>query len=138
VGADGSATIDFNGRAHLTVGLSAVRATLTDSDEALPRIPPVSARLELEIPWKGLSIGPEIVFTARQGRVFREETPTEGSTVLNFGATYFLVRGHATHTVALRAYNLTNAEYRSHTSFIKDLAPEMGRGVRVTYAVKFF
>jgi iron complex outermembrane receptor protein len=28
--------------------------------------------------------------------------------------------------------------YRNHVSFIKDLAPEIGRGVRFGYAVKFF
>ena len=28
--------------------------------------------------------------------------------------------------------------YRNHSSFIKDLAPELGRGVRVTYMVRFF
>ena len=57
---------------------------------------------------------------------------------MNLGASYFVVRGHVTHAVTLRAYNLTNQEYRLHTSFIKDLAPEMGRGVRLTYTVRFF
>ena len=38
----------------------------------------------------------------------------------------------------LTGYNLTNALYRNHTSFIKDLAPEIGRGVRVNYSVRFF
>ena len=28
--------------------------------------------------------------------------------------------------------------YRNHVSFIKDLAPEIGRGIRFSYAVKYF
>jgi outer membrane receptor protein involved in Fe transport len=40
--------------------------------------------------------------------------------------------------VAVKAYNLFDETYRLHTSLIKDLAPEMGRGIRVTYSVKFF
>jgi iron complex outermembrane receptor protein len=58
--------------------------------------------------------------------------------VVNLGASFMAVRGHATHTVALKAYNLTNEAYRLHTSFIKDLTPEIGRGVRVSYTVRFF
>jgi iron complex outermembrane receptor protein len=123
---------------HVAAGLNYVQAKLTDTDESLPRIPPLSGRLALEVPWRGLTFAPEVLMTADQDDVFRDETPTPGSTVLNLGLTYVRGQGHATHTIALKAYNLTDETYRLHTSFIKDLAPEMGRGVRVTYAVKFF
>jgi iron complex outermembrane receptor protein len=43
-----------------------------------------------------------------------------------------------THVVAVKAYNLFDTTYRLHTSLIKDLAPEIGRGIRATYSVKFF
>ena len=42
------------------------------------------------------------------------------------------------HVVGFSGYNLTNERYRHHTSFIKDLAPEIGRGVKVTYSLRFF
>jgi iron complex outermembrane receptor protein len=125
-------------RLHLHGGASYVRSKLTDSNEFLPRIPAFSARVELDVPVGHLKFGPEIVFTAAQNNVFPGETTTAGSTVINLGATYLKARGHATHIVAFKAYNLTNETYRLHTSFIKDLATEMGRGVRLTYAVKFF
>ena len=35
------------------------------------------------------------------------------------------------------AGNVTNALYRNHTSFIKDRVHEIGRGIRVSYAVRF-
>ncbi len=138
VGAEIAGSADLHPRLHLHTSASYVRAQLTGTSEALPRIPPLSARVELDIPVGGFKIGPEFVFTAAQNRVFRTETRTPGSTVVNLSASYLLARGHATHTFALKAYNLTNETWRLHTSFIKDLAPEIGRGVKVTYSVKFF
>jgi iron complex outermembrane receptor protein len=54
------------------------------------------------------------------------------------GASWLVVRGHMSHAITIKAYNLTNEEYRLHTSFIKDLTPEMGRGLRVSYSLKLF
>jgi iron complex outermembrane receptor protein len=38
----------------------------------------------------------------------------------------------------VKGFNLTNELYREHTSFIKDLAPEIGRGIKFSYSVRFF
>lgn len=138
IGMEASGVFELHPMLYVHTSASFVRATLTATDEFLPRIPPFSARVELEIPWKGLTINPELVFTADQARVFRDETTTAGSTVANLGVTYLFGSGHASHTVALKAYNLANEEYRLHNSLIKDLAAEMGRGVKLTYSVKFF
>ena len=59
-------------------------------------------------------------------------------TLAHLGASYLMLKGHATHAITIEGYNLTNERYRLHTSFIKDLAPEMGIGVRATYTVRFF
>jgi iron complex outermembrane recepter protein len=138
IGAEASGSLDLHPRLHLHGGASYVRAKLTDANTFLPRIPALSARVELDVPFGNFKVGPEFVFTAAQNNVFGTETRTPGSTVVNLGASYLMARGHATHIVALKAYNLTNETYRLHTSFIKDLAAEMGRGVRLTYSVKFF
>jgi iron complex outermembrane receptor protein len=138
IGVEAAGSLDLHPRLHLHGGASYVRAKLTGSNEFLPRIPAFSARVELDVPVGNLKFGPEFVFTARQSNVFGDETPTAGSTVINLGASYLLARGHASHIVAVKAYNLTNETHRLHTSFIKDLAAEMGRGVKLTYAVKFF
>jgi iron complex outermembrane receptor protein len=137
-GIDASAHVELAPWLHVNAGLGYVRATLKDTDEDLPRIPPFQGRLELEMPWKQLTISPEIVFTSDQNNVFRDESPTEGSTRFNLGATYIVGQQHLTHIFTVQGYNLTNEEYRLHTSFIKDLAPEIGRGVKATYSVKFF
>ncbi|HUF24673.1 MAG TPA: TonB-dependent receptor [Vicinamibacterales bacterium] len=137
-GMDASAHVEVAPWLHVNADLGLVRARLTDTSEHLPRIPPLQARVELEIPWRQLTVSPEVVFTSDQRRVFRDETPTGGSTVFNVSAMYVLGQQHLTHIFTLQGYNLTNEEYRLHTSFIKDLAPEMGRGVKATYSVKFF
>jgi len=137
-GVDASAHLEFVPWLHVNADIGLVRARLEDTNEHLPRIPPLQGRLELEFNWKQLTISPELVFIADQNRVFRDETPTAGSTVFNLGATYVIGQQHLTHIFTLEGYNLTNEEYRLHTSFIKDLAPEMGRGVKATYSVKFF
>jgi iron complex outermembrane receptor protein len=137
-GLDASAHLELAPWLHVNADLGLVRARLKETNEHLPRIPALQGRLELEIPWRRLTISPELVFTADQSRVFRDETPTEGSVLFNLGAVYVLGQQHLTHIFTLEGYNLTNEEYRLHTSFIKDLAPEMGRGVKATYSVKFF
>ena len=47
-------------------------------------------------------------------------------------------RQHMAHMLSFTGYNLTNALFRNHMSFIKDLAAEMGRGVKVGYSLRFF
>ncbi|MDQ3170082.1 MAG: TonB-dependent receptor, partial [Acidobacteriota bacterium] len=137
-GVDASAHVEFTPWLHVNADVGYVRATLGSTGEHLPRIPALQSRLELEIPIGQLTISPELVMTARQSRVFRDETPTPGSTVLNIGAMYVLGQQHLTHIFTVEGYNLTNEVHRLHTSFIKDLAPEIGRGIKATYSVKFF
>lgn len=138
IGFEGSGSFELGGESHLHASLSYVQAKLTEADQHLPRIPPLSGRVELEVPWRKFTFSPEVVFAADQGDVSPGETPTAGYGVLNIGGTYFLLSGHGTHAITVKGFNLTNAEYRRHTSFIKDLTPEIGRGVRVTYTLRFF
>jgi iron complex outermembrane receptor protein len=42
------------------------------------------------------------------------------------------------HVLSASLFNLGDRLYRNHLSFIKDLAPEIGRGVRFTDTVRFF
>jgi iron complex outermembrane receptor protein len=45
---------------------------------------------------------------------------------------------HRAHIIAFNFYNMGDTLYRNHLSFIKEFAPEIGRGVRVTYTLRFF
>ena len=138
VGFDARGSVRLGGQAWATLGIGRVDATLTTTNEPLPRIPPLRGTLSLDVPYGRFTLSPQVTFAARQGNVFRDETGTEGYSVVNLRASYVWPRQHTAHVLTFTGYNLTNALYRNHTSFIKDLAPEIGRGVRVGYSVRFF
>ena len=136
-GFDARSSVRLGGLTWLTLGLGYVDAHLTTTGEALPRIPPLRGSLELDIPYGGFTLSPQLEFAARQDDVFRGETETGRYSVVNLRASYVWPRQDMAHILSFTGYNLTNELYRNHTSFIKDLAPEMGRGVRLNYAVRF-
>ena len=138
VGFDARSSVLLGGNAWATLGIGYVDATLTTTGEPLPRIPPLRGTLSLDIPYGGFTLSPQLEFAGQQADVFRDETETDGYSVVNLRASYVWPRQHTAHILSFTGYNLTNALYRNHTSFIKDLAPEIGRGVRVNYSVRFF
>ena len=137
-GFDARGSLRLGGRAWATLGIGYVDARLTATNEPLPRIPPLRGTLTLDIPYGGFTLSPQLMYAARQDAVFRGETETDGYSVLNVLASYTWPRRHAAHVLTFTGYNLTNTLYRNHTSFIKDLAPEMGRGIKVGYSLRFF
>ena len=136
-GFDARGSTRLAGRTWLTLGLGYVDARLTTTGEALPRIPPLRGTVDLDIPYGGFTLSPQLEFAARQADVFRGETETGRYSVVNVRASYVWPRQDTAHILSFTGYNLTNELYRNHTSYIKDLAPEMGRGVRASYAVRF-
>jgi iron complex outermembrane receptor protein len=114
-----------------------VRAELTELNKPLPRIPPLRATLSLDWRRGALSVRPELVVADRQTRVFDNETPTAGYSVFNLDASYTFVTGRAAHIMTVGGYNLGDTLYRNHLSFIKEIAPEMGRSLRLNYALRF-
>ncbi len=114
-----------------------VRAELTESNKPLPRIPPFRAVLGLDYRLQNFSLRPELILAAKQNRVFDFETPTAGYAVFNVNASYTVISGRKAHIFSVNAYNLNNKLYRNHLSFLKEIAPEIGRGVRFNYALRF-
>ncbi|HKX84635.1 MAG TPA: TonB-dependent receptor [Pyrinomonadaceae bacterium] len=138
IGAEITADVTLNNYLGAFAGLDVVRAKLTDLDINVPRIPPARARVGLDFRFKDLSIRPEGVFVADQNRTFPLETRTAGYGIFNVGGSYTIPRQHYAHIFTFNAYNLTDKLYRNHVSFIKELVPEIGRGLRVGYTVRFF
>jgi iron complex outermembrane recepter protein len=122
----------------LNTGLDYVDAELKSSGLSLPRIPPLRARIGLDARYKGLSIRPEVIMVKDQDQVFLNETRTAGYAVFNVTGSYTIAREHAAHIFSVNAFNLGDRLYRNHLSFIKELAPEIGRGFRAAYTVRFF
>ena len=128
----------LNQKLWLNLGLDAVRAHLTSTDLNLPRIPPLRGRVGVDFQHKGWSVRPELVLVDRQTRVFTTETQTAGYVLPNLVASYSIPRQHAIHVFTANVFNIGNTLYRNHLSFIKELAPEMGRGIRISYNVHFY
>jgi iron complex outermembrane receptor protein len=111
---------------------------MTPAGTPLPRIPPLRGRFGLDLHLQNLSLRPEAVAVHPQDRFFPTEARTAGSVIFNFNASYTIAGQHAVHVFSVSAFNLGNQLYRNHLSFIKDIAPEIGRGVRLAYTVRFF
>jgi iron complex outermembrane receptor protein len=137
-GAELSGEAMFNKYIGGFISLDFVRARLVDEDLDLPRIPPARARVGLDLRYRDLSVRPEAVFAADQDKVFPLETRTAGYGIFNVAGSYTIGRQHFAHIITFNAYNLTDRLYRNHVSFIKELVPEIGRGIRVSYTVRFF
>ena len=136
---------------HLTsaltaeAGLDYVRGQLSTLSVPLPRIPPLRGRLGLRYQYNAFQIGADVSLVNSQNRVFTtplaggalNETPTDGYGLFKAYAAYSFVSGTTLHTLALRVDNVGNTLYRSHLNYLKDLAPEVGRDVRLSYTIKF-
>ncbi len=138
VGTEAKLDVALHPNLWLNFGTDYVNAKLTATDTPLPRIPPLRSRVGLELRFKGLLLNPEMVMAKDQNRLFPTETRTAGYTVFGLSGSYLISHGHTAHIISFNAFNLGDRLYRNHLSFIKEFAPEMGRGLRVTYTLRFF
>ena len=138
VGAEASIGIALHEVLRLNLGMDYVDAKDTDTNTYLPRIPPLRGRIGFDLRKGGFRLSPEFVMASEQSRTFTNETTTAGYSVVNLKAVYTVARQHLAHQFAAEVFNIGDQLYRNHSSFIKDLAPEIGRGVRFTYTVRFF
>ncbi len=126
-------------------GLDYVRGDLTSIDKPLMRMPPLRGRAGLRFQRNAFQAGADGVFTAKQERIYTidtpdgpvGETPTDGYNLLKLYASYSFVSGKTTSTITARLDNATDALYRNHLNYLKDLAPEMGRSFRIVYSARF-
>lgn len=119
------------------LGFDYIRGTLTETDEPLPRIPPLRFRSGLRYQRNAFQAGGDVTITAKQDRLFSTETPTDGYQLLRLYSAYSFLSGETTHTITARLDNATNELYRNHLSLIKDFTAEKGRNFKVLYNVTF-
>jgi iron complex outermembrane receptor protein len=118
--------------------LDYVNAELKDTQTPLPRIPPLRGRIGFEAFYKGFRFNPEVIIARDQDRIFPLETRTPGYETVNLTASYTIARQHAAQTISVNAFNLNDRLYFNHLSFIKGFAPEIGRGARLVYTIRFY
>ncbi len=122
----------------LNLGMDFVDAQETEFNTPLPRIPPLRGRVGFDWRRGGLSVKPEVILASSQQQTFTTESRSPGYTVVNLKASYTIPQRHVAHQISVNVFNIGDRLYRNHSSFIKDLAPEIGRGVRFTYMARFF
>ena len=137
LGGEASLHLGVHPNLWVNLGLDAVDAALRPSGTPLPRIPPLRGRVGVEAKYRGLSVLPELILARRQDKLYFGETPTPGYAVLNLTSSYTRVSRRALHIFSVNLFNAGDRLYRNHVSLIKDFAPEMGRGVRVSYTIRF-
>jgi iron complex outermembrane receptor protein len=127
-------------------GLDYVRGELVDEGQPLPRIPPLRGRVGVRLQRNALQLGVDTTFNADQDRVLNAlsdegevigELPTDGYALVKVFAAYSFVTGRATNTVALRIENAADRTYRNHLNYLKDLVPDVGRDIRLTFTIAY-
>ncbi len=107
------------------------RATLADGSN-VPRISPQRTGVELRYkdgPWQGWL---SVLHAASQNRVAPLESPTPAYTLVNGEVSYtFRDLGSSAYTIFLQIKNLLNEDIRTHSSYLKEFAPQPGRALSV-------
>lgn len=137
LGTELSLDVTANKYLNLIGGFDYVSAELADG-RPLPRIAPARGRLAFDVHWGNFSARPEFVMVDRQDRLFTNETPTPGYGTVNLTANYVISHKHYAQIFSVNAFNLNNKLYFNHISFIKDISPEIGRGIRLGYTIRYF
>jgi len=124
-------------RLWVETGVEVVDTTLRATGNTAPFTPPVRGRFGLDYNFRNLHMRPHVIVADGRDDVAASETGTPGYSVFNVDATYAIPRPDLTHVLTFRAFNLGNRLYRNHLDLIKDRFGELGRGVRLSYAMEF-
>lgn len=122
---------------HLRLVGDMVDAELDEGGGNLPRIPPLRLGGGLHYHSESWNASAEVQWVDEQNDVARNETPTDGYTLLNASLGYRLLLKQQIIDVLLRGRNLGDEEARSHTSFLKTIAPLPGRDLSLMVKLLF-
>ena len=128
-----------SGDTSATLSLMAdyVRAKDEDGDGDLPRIPPfrLGGKVRLDCgPWSAAAM---LRYNFEQLDAAQNESDTGGFTELELDLSHRFVMKSGELTLFAQAKNLLDEEIRHHTSFLKDVAPQPGRSIRVGVRYQF-
>jgi iron complex outermembrane receptor protein len=121
---------------HLRLVGDMVNAEL-DSGVNLPRIPPLRLGGGIHYHSELWNASAEVRWVDEQTDVGENETATDGYTLVNASLGYRLLFRNQIVDLLLRGRNLTDQEARTHTSFLKNVAPLPGRDISLAVKLQF-
>jgi iron complex outermembrane receptor protein len=114
-----------------------VRASNTDTSEALPRISPGRIGAALHGLESGWTWRLDATYHFAQNHTAPDETRTAGFTMVGASLTHPIKFAQLDGQFTLRAINLLDQEARNASSFIKDALPMPGRGIEAGLRLNF-
>lgn len=117
--------------------LSFVKGDLTEIDEAIPEMPPLSGNFNARFKRNLFTFGAGIDFARKQNRLGEFEQKTDGFLIYNLFGSYTFNFGNLTNSIDFGVENLTDEEYRKHLSKVKSVMPEPGRNFKLLYKIYF-
>ena len=121
----------------LETAASSVTGSLKITGRALPLVPPLRGHVALKYERPLWFIRAEAEMAGRQDRIGEFESATDGYRLFNAAAGARLTLGGRLNVLTVSLDNATDIEYRNHLSRVKEIMPEAGRGLSVTYRVVF-
>ncbi len=147
VGAEGRVEWEVFDDIFLDTTVSYTWATRLADGDPLPFIPPLSGRLEARYDGESLFGSVGGTFGAPQNRVPRPiqigdrsespQSPTEGYALAHAMVGWRFGGQRLDHTLMLQAKNVANRAWRDHMSRIKEVAPQPGRNIQLSYRLLF-
>ncbi len=114
-----------------------VRASNTDTSEALPRISPGRIGVALHGLESGWTWRLDATYHLAQNRTAPDETRTAGFTMVGASLAHPIKFAQLDGQFTLRVINLLDQEARNASSFIKDAMPLPGRGIEAGLRLNF-
>jgi iron complex outermembrane receptor protein len=121
---------------NLRLFSDSVRATL-DNGGDLPRITPMRIGSSLDFNLNQWSANISATHAFKQDHAGYYETETDSYNRLDARIDYTFSTAGTDYTLFAKATNIANAEIRNASSYLRDIAPEAGRGLQVGVRVKF-
>ena len=147
IGLEGEANIPLIWGFHLEGALSYVQAEERATANPVAFIPPLHGHATLRYKLGSIFTTFTITAAAEQSRIpdpipirdtfERPQQPTNGYTLFGASIGWLPSWGNTDHTLILRAFNLGDAVWRDHLSRIKDVAPQTGRNISLTYQLSY-
>ncbi|MDG1004606.1 MAG: TonB-dependent receptor, partial [Emcibacteraceae bacterium] len=116
---------------HLSGSADFVHARFSNNG-IIPRMPAASGNFGIEYKSDIFDIGGNLGVTGSTKKTVTNILPTDGYTTVDLSATWRPFGSERDLNVRLQALNITNAERRQHTSYLKDTVPLPGRNFRLS------